>query len=94
MVKVTLRLGASRISVPPSSLCISHSHASALSGIAADCCSAHRGLHGDHVWSLDAGDGLDTIERPEISIDSDGTIYVGTSDPRYESGQLFAVWGP
>jgi len=36
----------------------------------------------------------DTIERPHISIDSDGTVYVGTSSPRYESGRLFAIWGP
>jgi hypothetical protein len=93
MVKVTLRLGASRISVPPSSLSMSHAHASALSGIAADCSSAHRGLHGDHVWSLDAEDGLDTIERPEISIDSDRRIYFGSAKG-YDEGLLYAVWGP
>ncbi|MEP0766200.1 MAG: PQQ-like beta-propeller repeat protein [Fimbriimonadia bacterium] len=36
----------------------------------------------------------DTIERPQLSIDSDGTVYVGSSHPRYRSGRLFAIWGP
>ncbi len=50
-------------------------------------------------WRLGPPNGSDptfpeTIERPHISIDSDGTVYVGTSSPRYESGRLFAIWGP